>query len=304
MLGRHMDPEIRTATLDDENCGITKERLENTDVLIWWGHMAHDKVPDDVVKLVRDAVLAGMGMIFLHSAHHSKPFRALLGTSCNLTWRESGDSERLWVIEPAHPITRGIDRTFTLEHEETYGEPFVIPTPDKLLLIGTYTGGEVFRSGCLWERGNGKIFYLQPGHESFPTFYRENITRVLINAVEWAKPFEYPKLTFDHVPTPYEDIPLKQRATSIFSRAEELFSLPAAFFCGETGYFAPDSRKIALRRARGACYNKPMEVLHHVWTQKRRHRRIPDVGPHRPVYAADHAHPLRIHEYGELSRRI
>ena len=193
------DIAVETATLDDENCGITKERLENTDVLIWWGHMAHDKVPDDVVKLVRDAVLAGMGMIFLHSAHHSKPFRALLGTSCNLTWRESGDSERLWVIEPAHPITRGIDRTFTLEHEETYGEPFVIPTPDKLLLIGTYTGGEVFRSGCLWERGNGKIFYLQPGHESFPTFYVPEIQTIIRNAVRFVAPTYRAYITCPHV---------------------------------------------------------------------------------------------------------
>ncbi len=182
------DVEVETATLNDENCGITKERLERTDVLIWWGHLQHDLVPDAVATTVRDAVLSGMGMIFLHSAHHSKPFRALHGTSCNLTWRESGDAERLWVIEPAHPITRGIDRSFRLEHEETYGEPFVIPTPDKLLLIGTYTGGEVFRSGCLWERGNGKIFYLQPGHESYPTFHVPEIQTVIRNAVRFVAP--------------------------------------------------------------------------------------------------------------------
>ena len=139
---------------------------------------------------LRDAVLSGMGAIFLHSAHHSRPFRYLMGTSCNLTWRESGDSERLWVIEPSHPITRGIDRCFYLEHEETYGEPFVIPTPDKLLLIGTYSGGEVFRSGCLYERGNGKIFYFQPGHEFCRSFYNPYVQRILKNAVRWAAPNE------------------------------------------------------------------------------------------------------------------
>lgn len=182
------DIEVRTATLHDVNCGITKEILDNTDVLIWWGHMAHDEVPDEVAALVRDAVLSGMGMIFLHSAHHSKPFRLLLGTSCNLTWRESHDSELLWVVEPAHPITQGIDRYFKLEREETYGEPFVIPTPDKILFLGSYSGGEAFRSGCLWERGNGKIFYFQPGHESYPTFYVPEVQTVIRNAVRYLAP--------------------------------------------------------------------------------------------------------------------
>ncbi len=184
------DITVRCATLEDEGCGITKELLDETDVLIWWGHMAHNKVPDEVAYLVKDAVMAGMGAIFLHSAHHSKPFRYLLGTSCNLTWRESDDKEILWVTEPSHPITRGIDRFFTLEHEETYGEPFVIPTPDKLLLISSFAGGEVFRSGCLYERGNGKIFYFQPGHESYPTYYDPNVQTVIRNAVRFVAPYE------------------------------------------------------------------------------------------------------------------
>ena len=150
---------------------------------------ASDDAHDQEVKLlVRDAVLSGMGLIFLHSAHFSKPFRYLLGTSCGLTWRESGDSEVLWVIEPSHPITRGIDRFFTLDAEETYGEPFVIPTPDKLLLISSFSSGEVFRSGCLFERGNGKIFYFQPGHESFPTYYNESVQTIIKNAVRYLTP--------------------------------------------------------------------------------------------------------------------
>ena len=135
-LGKEEDIEVKTAYLDQENCGITKEILDETDVLIWWGHMAHKEVPDEVAELVRDAVHEGMGFIVLHSGHHSKPFKLLMGTSCNLTWRESGDSEILWVIDPSHPITRGIDRFFKLEGEETYGEPFTIPNPDKVLLIG------------------------------------------------------------------------------------------------------------------------------------------------------------------------
>lgn len=198
-LGKEEDIEVRTATLDDENCGITPEILAETDVLIWWGHMAHGRVPDEVAYAVRDAVLSGMGAIFLHSGHHSKPFRYLLGTSCNLTWRETGDSEVLWVIEPSHPITRGIDRYFTIPHEETYGEPFVIPTPDKLLLIGAYSGGEVFRSGCLYERGNGKIFYFQPGHETFPIFYDNNVQTVIKNAIRWAKPVIRQEIDCPHI---------------------------------------------------------------------------------------------------------
>lgn len=187
-LGAEEDITVRTATLDDEGAGITKELLAETDVLIWWGHIAHSEVPDAVAELVRDAVLEGMGAIFLHSGHHAKPFRLLMGTSCNLTWRESGDSEILWVIDPAHPITRGIDRYLRLEAEETYGEPFVIPNPDKVLLIGNYSGGEVFRSGVLYERGNGKVFYFQPGHESYPIYYQEPVQRIITNAVRYLAP--------------------------------------------------------------------------------------------------------------------
>ena len=200
-LGKEEDIEVKTAYLDQENCGITKEILDETDVLIWWGHIAHNKVPDEVATLVRDAVHEGMGAIFLHSAHHSKPFKALMGTSCNLTWRETGDSEILWVIDPAHPITRGIDRFFKLDHEETYGEPFTIPNPDKVLLIGNYSGGEVFRSGVLYERVNGKIFYFQPGHETFPTFKVPEVQTIIKNAVRFVAPTYRANINCPHVNT-------------------------------------------------------------------------------------------------------
>lgn len=200
-LGKEEDIEVRTAYLDMENCGITKEILDETDVIIWWGHIAHKEVPDEVANLVRDAVLDGMGAIFLHSGHHSKPFKALMGTSCNLTWRETGDSEILWVIDPSHPITRGIDRFFKLEGEETYGEPFVIPNPDKVLLIGNYSGGEVFRSGVLYERGNGTVFYFQPGHETFPTFYVPEVQTVIKNAVRFVTPTYRERIGCPHINT-------------------------------------------------------------------------------------------------------
>ena len=195
------DIEVRTATLEDENCGITKEILDETDVLIWWGHVRHQLVPDEVAALVRDAVHSGMGAIFLHSAHHSKPFKALMGTPCSLTWRESGDSELVWVTNPAHPITQGIDRFIHLPNEETYGEPFSIPNPDEVLFIGSYSGGEVFRSGCLFRRGNGQIFYFQPGHETFPTFHIPEVQTVIRNAVRYLAPRYRAEITCPHVRT-------------------------------------------------------------------------------------------------------
>lgn len=191
--------EIVTTTLDDCEQVLTPKFLQTVDVLLWWGHVGHNKVSDKVACDVRDAVHSGMGFIALHSGHHSKPFKLLMGTPCSLSWREHGDKERVWVIDPAHPIARGIDRYFVVEHEEMYGEPFSIPEPDKLVFIGSYEGGEVFRSGCCYQRGNGKIFYFQPGHESYPTFYNPSVQRVIKNAVEWAKPAYRKEIDCPHV---------------------------------------------------------------------------------------------------------
>ena len=199
-LGSEEDIVVRTATLDDDECGLTDEVLRDTDVLIWWGHVAHGRVPDEIVERAQKEVLKGMGAIFLHSAHHSKLFKRLMGTTANLTWREDGDKERVWVSKPAHPIARGIDRYFELEHEETYGEPFDIPEPDDLVFMGWYNGGEVFRSGCCYRRGNGKIFYFQPGHETVPTYHNDSVQLVIKNAVRWASPdYRIEELQCPHV---------------------------------------------------------------------------------------------------------
>lgn len=179
---------VRTATLDDPECGLTQEVLDDTDVLIWWGHMQHHKVPEEVAERVQLSVLKGMGFIALHSAHHSKPFKRLMGTSCNLSWRENGDMERIWNINPAHPITKGIGRYFELPHVETYAEPFGIPNPDEVIFMGWYEGGELFRSGCTFHRENGRIFYFQPGHETYPIFKDSNVQTIIKNAVYWAAP--------------------------------------------------------------------------------------------------------------------
>lgn len=197
---------VRTVTLDDLPDGLSDEVLAETDVLIWWGHIRHREVPDEVAQRVQQAVLKGMGAIFLHSAHHSKPFRLLMGTSCNLTWREDGDSELVWVINPAHPIAQGIGRFIKLEHEEAYGEPFTVPEPDELVFIGTYDGGEVFRSGCCYRKENGRVFYFQPGHESYRTYHHPDVIRVLKNAIHWANPiYRVPELVCPHVKKPLED---------------------------------------------------------------------------------------------------
>ncbi|MBQ7915516.1 MAG: ThuA domain-containing protein [Firmicutes bacterium] len=197
------DVVITTVTLDTIE-ELTEEALAATDVLIWWGHMAHNKVPDEIAKRVQTAVLEGMGVIFLHSGHHSKPFKLLMGTSCNLTWREDGDQELVWVCNPAHPIAQGIDRFIKLDHEETYGEPFGIPEPDELVFIGNFEGGEVFRAGCCYRREYGKVFYFQPGHETFPTYKNPDVIKVIKNAIYWAAPIYRKKLDCPHVKKPLE----------------------------------------------------------------------------------------------------
>lgn len=182
------DAEVSMATLQEPEHGLTAERLAATDVLTWWGHRAHAEVSDAVAERVQRRVLEGMGLIVLHSAHYSKIFKRLMGTTCSLTWRVAGERERLWVCNPGHPIAQGIDRCFELPKEEMYGEPFAVPAPEEQVFISWFEGGEVFRSGCCWRRGNGKIFYFQPGHEIYPTYYDANIRRVIANAVAWARP--------------------------------------------------------------------------------------------------------------------
>lgn len=196
---------VRTVTLDDPECGLTDEVLRDTDVLMWWGHVAHNDVPDEVAQRVQRAVLDGMGFISLHSAHHSKPFKLLMGTTCNLTWREDGDYELVWNCKPSHPIAQGIGRFIKLDHEESYGEPFDIPEPDELIFIGSHASGEVFRAGCCFKRGNGNIFYFQPGHETFPTFKNAEVVRVLKNAIYWARPIYRTPIDCPHVKKPLEE---------------------------------------------------------------------------------------------------
>ena len=185
--------EIFTATLDEPEHGLPAARVNDTDVMLWWGHGAHDDVRDEIVDRVHERVLAGMGLIILHSGHFSKIFKKLMGTTCNLKWREAGEREVLWVTRPGHPILQGIDDHFILPAEEMYGEFFDIPEPQETILISSFAGGEVFRSGCTWTRGAGRIFYFRPGHETHPTYHDRNVLRVIQNAIHWAAPVSAPK---------------------------------------------------------------------------------------------------------------
>lgn len=193
-----VDFEVKTATLDEPEHGLTEEVLNNTDVLLWWGHMAHDEVSDEIVDRVQQKVLEGMGLIVLHSGHFSKIFQRLMGTSCNLKWREDGKHTRIWNVNPSHPISAGVGEYFEIEQEEMYGEHFDIPAPDELVFVSWFPGGEVFRSGCTFRRGQGKIFYFQPGHETYPTYFQPMVQKVIRNAVNWANPSEQERVYYGH----------------------------------------------------------------------------------------------------------
>jgi trehalose utilization protein len=188
-LKKRTGADLRTATLrQDADHGLPQQALDVTDVLVWWGHKAHEQVSDQVVDRVQQAVLSGMGLIVLHSGHNSKVFHRLMGTNCSLKWREADELERVWNIAPGHPIMQGVPDQFVLPQEEMYGERFDIPDPDELLALSWFQGGELFRSLCVWNRGHGKVVYFRPGHETYPTYHDANVQTILANAALYAAP--------------------------------------------------------------------------------------------------------------------
>jgi trehalose utilization protein len=180
--------KVRTSTQDQPEHGLTDEVLASTDVLTWWGHATHGSVDDAVVERVKRRVLGGMGLLVLHSAHFSKIFIELMGTTCSLAWRNSADAELVWTVNPSHPIAQGVPQPIVIPEQEMYGEFFDVPAPDELVFLSTFSGGEVFRSGCCWRRGKGKVFYFSPGDQEYPVYNDPNIQQVLANAVRWAAP--------------------------------------------------------------------------------------------------------------------
>lgn len=199
-IREHMgaDARVTTATLDEPEHGLTAARLAETDVLTWWGHLAHDQVDDKVVDRVHERVLLGMGLVVLHSGHYSKIFRRLMGTTCLLRWREAGEREVVWKVNPGHPVARGLPDAFIIPEQEMYGEYFDIPQPDELVFISSFAGGEVFRSGCAFRRGQGRIFYFSPGHETHPVFHQSEVRRVIANAVRWVGVVPLPEFATFH----------------------------------------------------------------------------------------------------------
>jgi trehalose utilization protein len=177
---------VRTATLDMPEHGLSEAVLHETDVLTWWGHMAHEQVADAVVERVHARVLGGMGLLVLHSGHFSKIFKRLMGTSCSLRWREAQDRELVWTVNPGHPIAEGVPSPIVIPNQEMYGEYFDIAPPDEQVFISSFSGGEVFRSGCCFTRGQGRIFYFSPGHETYPVYHHPAVRRVIANGVRWA----------------------------------------------------------------------------------------------------------------------
>jgi trehalose utilization protein len=198
------EADVRVATLDEPDHGLTEEVLAETDVLTWWGHAAHDRVEDKIVDRVQERVLDGMGLVVLHSAHMSKIFMRLMGTSCRLRWREMGERELIWTVSPSHPIASGVPQPIVIPHQEMYGEFFDIPQPDELVFISSFEGGEVFRGGCCFHRGAGRIFYFGPGHEEYPVYFQPEIQRVIANAVAWcgggSKANDQPSTRNDNAP--------------------------------------------------------------------------------------------------------
>jgi trehalose utilization protein len=176
-----------TVTLEEIEAGKwSPAALKDVDVMTWWGHVAHDKVPDEVVNAVAERVWEGMGLVVLHSGHFSKIFKKLMGSPCALQWREAGEKERVWVVNRTHPIATGLPPSFVVPETEMYGEPFSIPEPKETVFISWYDGGNVFRSGVTYQRGGGNIFYFSPGHEVYPIYHQAEVQTVLRNAVKWA----------------------------------------------------------------------------------------------------------------------
>ena len=184
--------EIVTASITDPQQGVSAGSLARTDVLIWWGHKLHGKISDEHVKQIVDRVkTGGMGFIALHSAHYSKPLKALLGTNCG--WKggyvEDGSKLEMIVKDKQHPIAKGIS-DFSFPHTERYTEAFEIPEPESVVFDGVYIrpdgSKESSRQGFAWSVGKGRVFYFQPGHETYPIFFDANIRKILCNGVEWA----------------------------------------------------------------------------------------------------------------------
>lgn len=176
-----------TATLDDADQGVSEAALAGADVLAWFGHVKHGAVTDvSVDRIVKHVKERGMGFLGLHSTHFAKPFKALMETECSWrTYVEDGKSAEIHVWDASHPIAQGVPN-FVIPKEEWYGEPYKVPPPDSVVLVGLYTDRrEIARDGMTWTAGKGRVFYFRPGHETFPIYFMPEVQKILGNAARW-----------------------------------------------------------------------------------------------------------------------
>jgi trehalose utilization protein len=178
---------VSRGRLSDAESGLPDAVLDATDVLIWWGRLRHDDVPEARARAVVDRVKAGqIGFVALHASHASKPFRGLMGTPCEPgAWRDDGRPEHVAIKAPAHPIARGVT-PFTIPKTASYLEPFAVPEPETVVLVSSWEPGETFRSGLTWTIGRGRVVYFRPGHDAFPVLFHPAVRQVIANAAVWA----------------------------------------------------------------------------------------------------------------------
>lgn len=189
-LNEHDDLVARAVSIGEPEQGVGEDRLDWADTLVWWGHARHDDVTDETVDRVEAAVTDdGLGFVSLHSAHYSRPFTRLCGTSGDLgevRYEDipPGETETVTVEASDHPLARGVS-DFALPDVEMFGEPFDIPEPDEVVFRSEFEEGGWFRSGVTFTFGEARGVYFRPGHEEFRIYHDPNVRRVIANAVRW-----------------------------------------------------------------------------------------------------------------------
>ncbi len=178
--------EVSTGRLRDSEAGLSDADLEAADVLIWWGRLAHEDVPDARCDAVVKRVRAGrLGLLALHGSFGSKPFRRLMGRDCEpSSWREQGQAEEIQIVSPEHPIARGLE-TFQIARATRFIEPFPVPEPESVVLMSHYEDGGTFRSGMTWTIDAGRVAYLRPGDDAFPVLFHPSVRSLVANAAAW-----------------------------------------------------------------------------------------------------------------------
>lgn len=184
---------------------LTNNLLESVDLLLYWSHGGNSQFPDELAKLIQDHVLRGMGFVVLHSAIGSKPFKALMGTTCSIHYRHD-DFERMTCCNPLHPIAAGLPLHIELDKEESYGEYIDVPKPDDIIYLGWFDSGEVCRSVMTWTRGYGKVVFIQPGHETNSSYHNPYIQKLIVNSCIWASRSFF----FEELPKDYHQEPSLQ----------------------------------------------------------------------------------------------